>query len=457
MNRPSIFSSLGTRHSSLLLALFAPWLVGLFSLGLCSCYKAERSNPLDGQAAQLFVPQVLSPSGGEQWFASTTQHIRWKPAEQVIDSVVTLQLVSDQDLNGSGGGRRPLPYLYVIAENIPNTGHFTWAVPNLSSRSCRIRVVTRRGQAESEGTFRISPPPVLNQFPIRGEGREPTALRDLVVFTSNRGGSDDLWMINLRTGDLTQLTNAPGFDGQADWFRPNGNLLAFTSDRSGQKDIWLLNMSQLPPRPIRLTTTGGEQPTWQSSFLHYPSLAYVAADPSQPGLSQILAVTLAIPTTVIDTLSDPVPPFTSVRLTRTRFNLSSRTNIQSPSWGLPGSVNDNVLVYETRSTESFSTFPALWALEFSTIAMEAVSLSRFTTPPGLPATHPSFSPSGARVAFSALGNLWVKSLAGVSALQLTYDDAEDDFPGWATETTIVFQRRPTPNSPWELWTVEVVE
>ena len=82
-----------------------------------------------------------------------------------------------------------------------------------------------------------------------------------ILFTSERGGSADIYRAHLDGSGLERLTDAPAFDDQAE-LSPDGTTLAFVSSRSGNADIWLLDLrtrqmrnvtSHAAARPLRFT------------------------------------------------------------------------------------------------------------------------------------------------------------------------------------------------------------
>lgn len=398
------------------------WLI----LGLCfwtwACVDTERNNPLESRSENLFIPQVLQPSGKEQWFPGMEREIRWRPATRIQDSVVTIQLIC-QGVS---------PESLTIAERAPNTGVYVWTVPDTPSPACRIRIIGSAGFSESQLPFRINPEPDL--APLGLEGENPAALREYVAFERE----EDVWLYNRATQALVRLTDHPGFDGEPDWFKPNGNVLAYTSEQDDQKDIWMMGRTER--RPVRVTRSGGEQPAWQSSFFPFPSLAYFRPEDT---FTHIFTVTIDVPTPVIVPLPDSVGVSDPVQLTSTRFGRTSVMDIQALDWGSNGT--NNVIIYAT------PTF--VWRMELTPDFQSDVKI--FVLNPELSPLNPALSLSGALVAFSADGDLWVKQVDGGDAIQMTYGEAEDDFPDWASETEIVFQRRETPDAPWTLWRLQV--
>ena len=60
-----------------------------------------------------------------------------------------------------------------------------------------------------------------------------------VVFSLERGGNTDFYLMNLRSGGTTQLTNAPSIE-TAPSFSPDGSQIVFESDRTGAPQIYVM-------------------------------------------------------------------------------------------------------------------------------------------------------------------------------------------------------------------------
>jgi TolB protein len=60
-----------------------------------------------------------------------------------------------------------------------------------------------------------------------------------VVFSLERGGNTDIYALNLGSGGLTQLTNAPSIE-TAPSFSPDGSQIVFESDRTGVPQIYVM-------------------------------------------------------------------------------------------------------------------------------------------------------------------------------------------------------------------------
>ena len=98
-------------------------LVASFFLLLLSCTKPE-SLPEQGVT-------ILSPKANDVVQAGAPFEVQWKAEvpQSEFGTNVTVQFSKD------GGGTWE-----VVAENVPNTGKYEWAVPKIDSTKCKILV-----------------------------------------------------------------------------------------------------------------------------------------------------------------------------------------------------------------------------------------------------------------------------------------------------------------------------
>ncbi len=82
--------------------------------------------------------------------------------------------------------------------------------------------------------------------PSSPEDLEPTEPRPGIVFTSDRSGNWDIYLIQADGNDLTQLTDHPKVDADPDW-SPDGSQIAFRSRRDGSSDIFVMGSDGSSP------------------------------------------------------------------------------------------------------------------------------------------------------------------------------------------------------------------
>jgi TolB protein len=83
-----------------------------------------------------------------------------------------------------------------------------------------------------------------------------------IVFTSERGGSADIYRVHVDGSGLERLTDDPAYDDQAS-LSPDGSTLAFVSSREGGfANLWLQDLSSRRARPLVKVNAGSFRPAW---------------------------------------------------------------------------------------------------------------------------------------------------------------------------------------------------
>jgi eukaryotic-like serine/threonine-protein kinase len=81
-----------------------------------------------------------------------------------------------------------------------------------------------------------------------------------IIFSSNRTGNLDLWLVSTKMHTTTQLTD----DAADDWdpsFTPDGRHIVWSSSRSGNLEIWIANVDGSGARQLTRGGRGAENPT----------------------------------------------------------------------------------------------------------------------------------------------------------------------------------------------------
>jgi uncharacterized protein YgiM (DUF1202 family) len=99
---------------------------------------------------------------------------------------------------------------------------------------------------------------------LHGAGVEAQtpATTNQVVFTSNRSGNYEIFLLDPATGLTTQITNLPANDIEPTW-SPDGTLIAFASDRDGDYELYVMRADGTDVRQLTNNTAQDRQPRWQ--------------------------------------------------------------------------------------------------------------------------------------------------------------------------------------------------
>jgi len=83
-----------------------------------------------------------------------------------------------------------------------------------------------------------------------------------IVFSSDRDGDSEIFVMNKDGSNLTQLTNNKGHDGTPRW-SPDGEKIVFETDRDGGDwDLYIMDADGKNPRAVTSNTTSDFSPSW---------------------------------------------------------------------------------------------------------------------------------------------------------------------------------------------------
>jgi TolB protein len=92
-----------------------------------------------------------------------------------------------------------------------------------------------------------------------------------ILFTSNRDGNPEIYVMNRDGTNMRRLTSNPAIDVTPTW-SPSGNQIAWVSDRTGQPHIYVMNADGTGQR--QLINEYCDRPTWSSG--QFNEIAYAA-------------------------------------------------------------------------------------------------------------------------------------------------------------------------------------
>ncbi len=294
---------------------------------------------------------------------------------------------------------------------------------------------------------------------------------ETIVFQSFRNGSWDIWSVAADGTHLAPLTEGP-FDDREPVWSPDGRSIAFSSDRSGNYDIWVLDIEGGTTRRVTEHTANDSMPAWS------PDGAFVAfvSDRGNRGETELLKIQ------VTDGNAESIASFEGEvsspswsgdgrnivlrhveqqarTMMGTRFDEAMRSDLLSVpvEGGEPTPLNAGEDVFPFRVSWAgggdicYTSDGKIRRLtpegELRIIPFEAkVQLDRddyrrrpFSDPePGetIPVrgiVRPVVSPDGSKVAFTALGDIWIVPVEGGVPTPLTRDEFLDSDPSWSPD------------------------
>lgn len=314
-----------------------------------------------------------------------------------------------------------------------------------------------------QGTIWLMPADGGTATPITdrlGDSHEPAWSPDgeKLAFHSYKSGNYHIWTVNKDGSELTQVTSGIYDDREPHW-SPNGQSIAFSSDRNGNYDIWKVTLADLsvqaltsdPANEYHPAFSGdGSRVAFVSENKDAPGIYAMRADGSQPALLAASENSLASPSwspdgqhlvftaydgensqLVYQSLSSD-----SARVITTDEDIfpfrSSWISGQEILYTADGSIKKRIIGQEGYSTVPFN---ASVTLTRSTYARKKYDFDDESPQPALGIMGPVISPDGQIVAFTALGDVYLKALNADQPENLTQDLFVDIDPTWSPDGT----------------------
>jgi Tol biopolymer transport system component len=237
------------------------------------------------------------------------------------------------------------------------------------------------------------------------DDREPSWLPDSsgLVFSSDRShdGQYKIWMVNLRSGALTQLTRGPGAESNP-VVSNDGQRLAYVDGAN----VLTLALAG-PATPV--TVAPGTAPQWAPDNT---SLIYQNAD-------RQLVVGGAVVTN-----NEDLFPFPVHFLRNGRFLYTADGKIRSRSMAGADPLD---IPFSAALTVRRPAFTKVKPREFDNFAPRQV----------MGVSAPAISPDGKSIAFVALNDVWVMQM-GQAPVRLTNDTDRDGNPQWTPDGSAIY-------------------
>lgn len=262
------------------------------------------------------------------------------------------------------------------------------------------------------------------------DDREPIFSHDgtRIAFSSDRGnamGSDyNIWTLDLRSNELKQITKHASEEFMPSW-SPDDSEIVFATSRDNYESLWAMNVRTLDDRRLRSVTGARvDAPSWGPAG----QLLYHVTQGQQTRYE-------------IDgqavTDSENVFAFRASWASSSEYLYVSDGKIRRRSVsGLP-----------LQTVEFTATMPVIHP-EYARKRRDFTSATPRKT---LGIVRPVISPDGTRIAFAAVGDIYVMPAAGGSPVNLTKDAALDTDPSWSPDGSSLVYSSDKDSAHLQLW------
>jgi Tol biopolymer transport system component/imidazolonepropionase-like amidohydrolase len=284
------------------------------------------------------------------------------------------------------------------------------------------------------------------------DARQPSWSPDArrIAFQAYRDSTWQIWTVDADGKELKPVTSSPYDDREPAW-SPDGTRLAFSSDRGGSYDIWVVTLATGAVRQVTTAASNEFMPSWRTAA----EIAYVSDRRDKPGIYATPAAQTGAAETLVASgdgaLAAPafgpngVVAFNAIAGSHSRLLVGDRNVADDnedvfpfrPQW-LPN--GDLLYTADGKIKRRPAAGGAAHAIEFS--ANVSFTRPAFTPKrhrfdlagpqPVRGIVHPAVSPDGRRMAFAALGDLWLMPVDGTPS-RLTADAAIDTAPAWSPD------------------------
>ena len=224
--------------------------------------------------------------------------------------------------------------------------------------------------------------------------------QQLIAFTTDRDGNDEIYLLDPDSTTGTNLTNDAGGDGQAAW-SPDSTRVAFRSDRDGNGEIYVINADGTGL--TNLTNDAGDDghPTWSADGTQ------IAFTTDRDGNTEVYVMN-----------ADGTGP--------TNVSNDSTATDTEPSWSPDGTT----IVFATDRDGNF---------EIYRIDADGSNPTNLTNDSTSAETAPAWSPDGTEIAFVSDGDgnteVYTMNADGTGWANLTNDGGADGAPAWSPDGT----------------------
>jgi Tol biopolymer transport system component len=244
------------------------------------------------------------------------------------------------------------------------------------------------------------------------DDREPAWSHDgsRIAFSSDRGNplgsSYNIWMLDMRTSEIQRLTNDPSENHMPSW-SPDDKEIAFSSTREGGHSVWAVSVADGKERKLSTASGAVSAPSWgPGGQVVYHTLAPRASNLELDGKSL--------------TGGENAFPFRVAWASATEFFYTSDGKIRKRS---VSGEEATTIEFQAKLQVTPARYTRRKRDFDSTAPRKALGIVR-----------PVISPDRTKVAFAAVGDIYLMKIGGMPE-NITKDRYLDTDPAWSPDGT----------------------